>query len=110
MSERQWVTAGLFGLTVAMLAMTLRNPGLWDVKLFEVILQAVVLTGLLNMVVAFHFAANKQDEQRAQNTAKAFEAITATAQSHVTTDASAAAQHTADAAQEQADAIKGTQP
>jgi uncharacterized membrane protein len=75
MSERQWVTAGLFGLTVAMLAMTLVNPGLWDVKLFEVILQAVVLTGLLNMVTAFHFAANQASQQATANTAQAFAAV-----------------------------------
>lgn len=80
MTERQAVTAGLFGLTLLMLGMAWMQPGLWDVKLFEVILQAVVLTGLLNMVVAFHFAANKQSEKAAENTGDAFRAITATAQ------------------------------
>lgn len=34
---------------------------------------------LLNMVVAFHFAANKNDEAKVENTRAAFDAITATA-------------------------------
>lgn len=80
MTERQAVTAGLFALTVMMLGMAWWQPGLWNVKLFEVILQAVVLTGLLNMVAAFHFAANKQNETATANTGDAFRAITATAQ------------------------------
>jgi uncharacterized membrane protein len=75
MTERQWVTTGLFGLTVAMLGMAFFHPALWDVKLFEVILQAVVLTGLLNMVTAFHFAANQASQQASTNTANAFAAV-----------------------------------
>jgi cytoskeletal protein RodZ len=78
-SERQWVTLGMFALTVVMLMMARENPKLWDVKLFEVTFQAVVLTGLLNMILAFHFAANKSDESKTDNTRAAFEAITATA-------------------------------
>lgn len=78
-SERQWVTLGLFGFALIMLAMAKDDPKLWDVKLFEVVFQAVVLTGLLNMVVAFHFAANKNDEAKVENTRAAFDAITATA-------------------------------
>lgn len=87
MSERQAVTAGLFALAILMLAMAWFQPGLWDVKLFEVILQAVVLTGLLNMVAAFHFAANKQNEVATENTGKAFEAVTATANAVAPTSA-----------------------
>lgn len=78
-TERQGVTIGMFALTVIMLLMVREDPKLWDVKLFEVVFQAVVLTGLLNMILAFHFAANKADEAKADNTGKAFEAITATA-------------------------------
>ncbi len=80
--ERQWVTIGMFALTVGMLWMAHDNPKLWEVKLFEVILQAVVLTGLLNMVAAFHFSSNKGSEVSRENTGKAFEAITATATGH----------------------------
>lgn len=78
-SERQWVTIGLFTLIVLLLMMARADPHLWDVEVFKVIAQAVVLTGFLNMVLAFHFAANKSDETKTDNTAKAFEAITATA-------------------------------
>lgn len=78
-TERQGVTIGMFALTLVMLGMVREDPKLWDVKLFEVVFQAVVLTGLLNMILAFHFAANKADEAKADNTGKAFEAITATA-------------------------------
>ena len=36
-------------------------------------------TAIVNMILAFHFTANKGDEKKADNTAKAFEAITAAA-------------------------------
>lgn len=78
-TERQFVTIAAFGLTGALLNMARINPALWDVEVFKVIIQAVVLTGVLNMIFAFHFAANKSDETKSENTAKAFDAITATA-------------------------------
>lgn len=78
-SERQWVTIWTFLLTLILLAMARANPALWSVEVFKVIVQAVVLTGVLNMILAFHFAANKGDEDKTRNTAAAFEAITATA-------------------------------
>lgn len=81
-TERQGVTIGMFMLTLLMLAMVRENPRLWDVKLFEVVFQAVVLTGLLNMILAFHFAANKSDETKADNTAKAFDAMKSVADAH----------------------------
>ena len=105
MNERQWFTVGLFGLTAAMLFMAWLNPGLWEVKLFEVMLQAVVITGLLNMAAAFHFAANKNDEKRVDNTAKAFEAITAATSQPAPADAAQAADQVAEAAQDEAAAI-----
>lgn len=79
-TERQWVTVALVVTLWIMLQMAVDNTNLWDVKLFEIILQGVVLTGLLNMVLAFHFAANKGDEQKTANTAKAFDALAAHAQ------------------------------
>lgn len=92
MSERQWVTTGLFAMTGAMLAMAYFQPALWDVKLFEVVLQAVVLTGLLNMVTAFHFAANQASQKATENTGEAFRAITAAATGKAPPDAPAAAE------------------
>lgn len=78
-TERAWVTIGVFALAGALLLMARENPDLWGVKLFEVILQAVVFTGLMNMILAFHFAANKSDEAKTENTHAAFRAIEATA-------------------------------
>lgn len=79
--DRQWVTIGLFGLTVVLLLMARENPALWEVKLFELLIQAIVITGLLNMVSAFHFSANKAatdaDQTKAENTGKAFDALKA---------------------------------
>lgn len=77
--ERQWVTIGTFGFAMLLLGMAALNPALWEVEVFKVIIQAVVLTGLLNMVLAFHFASNKGSETARENTGKAFDAITAAA-------------------------------
>lgn len=78
-TERQWVTTATVALVLVLLGMAHANPRLWDVEVFKVIIQAVVLTGLLNMILAFHFAANKSDETKSENTGKAFDAIAATA-------------------------------
>lgn len=80
--ERAWVTMGLGALITGLLQMAADNPGLWDVELFKTLLTATVVTGVLNMVLAFHFAANKADEKKTDNTRAAFEAITATAQAN----------------------------
>lgn len=106
MSERQWVTAGLFGLAGGMLGMAYFQPALWNVKLFEFVLQAVVVTGLLNMVAAFHFAANQSAQQASENTGHAFRAIEAAALAGNGAGEAVAAQRTADAAQAEADAVK----
>ena len=86
MNERQAFTLGLFAVLCLLLAMAWDDPGLWDIKLFEVLLQGVALTGLLNMAGAFHFTANKQSEQASKNTGAAFEAIAAAAASTPTPD------------------------
>lgn len=78
-TERGWVTLALFALISGLLLMALDNPALWDVEVFKVIIQAVVLTGFLNMLLAFYFAANKADEAKVENTNAAFRAIEATA-------------------------------
>ena len=79
MNERQAVTIGMFSFACVLLAMARENPALWDVEVFKVIIQAVVLTGLLNMVGAFHFASNKGSEVARENTGKAMSAIEAVA-------------------------------
>jgi hypothetical protein len=85
-SERAWVTIGLVALIWGLLQMSADNPDLWQVELFKTLLTASVVTGALNMVLAFHFTANKSDEKKTDNTAKAFEAITATAHAAGSTD------------------------
>lgn len=90
--ERQWVTIGLFAFATLLLSMAWANTGLWREEVFKVILQAVVLTGMLNMVLAFHFASNKGSETSRENTGAAFRAIEATATGKTptgTTDTSA---------------------
>ncbi len=77
--ERQAVTIAMFALTAGLLLMAREDPRLWEVKLYEVILQAVILTGLLNLVLSFHFSATKGDEAKSANTGAAFRAIEATA-------------------------------
>ncbi len=79
MNERQAFTLGLFAMSIGMIGMAYFQPGLWDVKLFEVILQALVITGLLNMAGAFHFAANQAQQKATDNTGAAFRAIEAAA-------------------------------
>lgn len=104
-SERQTATLLLAGLIGGLLIMAQINPRLWQVKLFELILQAAVITGLLNMVLAFHFAANQRDEKRTENTGKALDAITAVAANNPnapTPDTPAALDAKAEGAQEAA--------
>ncbi|HZG44915.1 MAG TPA: hypothetical protein VEZ41_01425 [Allosphingosinicella sp.] len=105
MSERQWVTAGLFALAGSMFAMALLQPGLWEVQLFGLLLQAVVISGIIGLVAGFHFAANLADEKRADNTGKAFDAIKAAQEAPAPPPrnmAAAAAGQAADAVEEAA--------
>ena len=107
--ERQWVTIATVGFAILLLAMAASNPSLWEVEVFKVIIQAVVLTGLLNMVLAFHFASNKGSEAARENTGKAFDAITATAKASVagnTFEASDSADPVQEALQQSADALQ----
>lgn len=111
-NERQTVTAGFFGLAIMMLLMAREDPKLWDIELFKILLQAVIVGGLLGAILPFHTAANKIDENKADNTAKAFEAITATASAagspaEIKEAATVAAEKVADAAVVAADKVAG---
>lgn len=79
LNERHFVTLAIIGLIILMLLMAREDPELWKVELFKTLLTAFSITGFLNMVTAFHFSATKGDEAKTDNTAKAFDAITATA-------------------------------
>lgn len=78
-SEKQLVMLTTFGMGFTMLVMARNDAALWNVELFKTLITVVIVTGCVNMILAFYFTANKQDEQKSENTAKAFEAITATA-------------------------------
>lgn len=85
-SEKQLVMLTTFGMGFAMLIMARNDAALWSVELFKTLITVVIVTGCINMILAFYFTANKSDEKRAEidqtraeTTGKAFEAITATA-------------------------------
>lgn len=113
LAERHFVTLAIIGIIVGMLLMAREDPQLWEIELFKTLLTAFALTGFLNMVVSFHFSANKADEAKVENTNKAFEAITETAKTAAAAGvdakeaAATAAAQTADAAQDKAEAIAG---
>jgi hypothetical protein len=113
LEERHFVTLAIIGIIVGMMWMARENPELWEVELFKTLLTAFALTGFLNMVVSFHFSANKADEKKVENTSKAFEAITETAKTAAAAGVDAkeaaaqAAEQTADAATAEAEAIAG---
>lgn len=108
LQERHFVTLAVFLLAAGMFLMARENPDLWDVELFKILIQAVIISGIIGSILSFHFSANKGDEAKADNTAKAFEAIRATASvagsGTVEADRAAAeaASRTAAAAEEQA--------
>lgn len=79
-SERQVVMGTTFAMGFMMIIMGRNDPALWNVELFKTLITVVIVTGCVNMILAFHFSANKGDEDKTTNTGKAFDAITATAQ------------------------------
>lgn len=80
-TERQWVTIATFTLAGSMLKMAEVHPELWNVELFKALLTLVIGTAIVNMILAFHFTANKSDEDKAANTGEAFKAIQEVARS-----------------------------
>lgn len=113
-TERGWVTMLLAALIASLLKMADHNPELWKVELFKTLLTAAVITGALNMVLAFHFTANKSDETKSQNTGKLADAFRSVAENAASTTIDSAAQiadaadKTAQAAQHEADRIRET--
>lgn len=91
-NERGWVTIATFALAASMLKMAEVHPDLWEVELFKTLLTLVIGTAIVNMILAFHFTANKTDESKSQNTGKLADAFRAVADgaSGSTTDISPA--------------------
>lgn len=82
-SEKQLVMITTFALGASMLAMAGNDPTLWNVELFKTLITVVIVTGCINMILAFYFTANKSDEKRIENTGAAFKAISDTANASV---------------------------
>jgi hypothetical protein len=78
-TERGWVTILTFTLAASLLKMAEVHEHLWNVELFKTLLTLVIGTAIVNMILAFHFTANKGDEQRSQNTGKLADAFRAVA-------------------------------
>lgn len=78
-SEKQLVMLTTFAMGFIMLVMARNDAALWNVELFKTLITVVIVTGCINMILAFYFTANKADEVKSENTGKAFDAITATA-------------------------------
>lgn len=83
-NERQWTALITFSMGFYMLRMAAANSELWTVELFKTLITVVIVTGCVNMILSFHFSANKSDEdrvaldvKRAETTNTAFEAIKA---------------------------------
>jgi uncharacterized protein YacL len=75
-----------FAMGFMMIIMARNDATLWAIELFKTLITVVIVTGCINMILAFYFTANKADEtravldeKRADNTKTAFEAITAAA-------------------------------
>lgn len=87
-TEKQLVMLTTFAMGFMMIIMAKGDPALWNIELFKTLITVVIVTGCINMVLAFYFTANKSDEDRAvvdaarvDNTGKAFDAIAAAASS-----------------------------
>lgn len=78
-TERGWVTVATFVLAASMLKMAEVHRDLWNVELFKTLLTLVIGTAIVNMILAYHFTANKADETRTQNTGKLADAFRAVA-------------------------------
>lgn len=78
-TERGWVTIATFILAASMLKMAEVHRDLWNVELFKTLLTLVIGTAIVNMILAFHFTANKSEETRSQNTGKLADAFRAVA-------------------------------
>lgn len=111
--ERGWVTVGTFVLAGSMLKMAEVHSDLWNVELFKTLLTLVIGTAIVNMILAFHFTANKSDEAKSENTGKAFDALKSVAEnsgSPAGNGEADGAQQAASAAQDKADELKAPLP
>lgn len=109
-SERQWVTIATFALAGSMLKMAEVHRELWNVELFKTLLTLVIGTAIVNMILAFHFTANKSDEGKTERHEKTIDTIRAVADAAggegPSRNAAKAADQVAEAAADEAAEIK----
>lgn len=108
LQERHFVTLAIFMLAAGMLMMARENPDLWEIDLFTIILQAVVISGIIGSILAFHFAANKKDVVEVEAAERAAELAAVQRRQptvDIPPDAAQAADQVADAAAAEADRI-----
>jgi alkylhydroperoxidase/carboxymuconolactone decarboxylase family protein YurZ len=55
---RTWIAIAMFAEANLILVMIALRPELAEVKLFEILAQAIVIQGLLGLVLAFYFSAS----------------------------------------------------
>lgn len=94
MTERGVAGAGIFLLTVVVIAALIWNPALGDSDLFKTLSQAIVVQGLVGLSMAYWFTASKNEKVD---------------QGPVAPDAPAAANAVADAARNKAEEIEERQ-
>jgi len=61
MTERGVAGAGIFLLTVVVIAALIWNPALGDSDLFKTLSQAIVVQGLVGLSMAYWFTASKSE-------------------------------------------------
>ena len=55
---RTWIAVGMFLETNIILVLLALRPALAEIKLFEILAQAIVIQGFLGLVLAFYFSAS----------------------------------------------------
>ncbi len=63
-SEKQVVMGTTFIMGFMMIIMARNDAALWNVELFKTLITVVIVTGCVNMILAFYFTANKQEDDR----------------------------------------------
>lgn len=83
-SPRGWVGAALFILTLVILGLCAWNPeNLRDDKMFQVIAQAIVMTGFIAGVIGYYFVSSKSSTEMRDQIGKALDLVPTQSKSEV---------------------------
>lgn len=72
-NERQLVSGTTVAFAVFLILLGKTDHALWNNEFYKLIVQAVVVTGFVNMILAYHFSAKHGDETKDANTSKALD-------------------------------------